>query len=207
MYHDLSNNIMTSFIASSIVLNVYSLNMYHKCCINILQITSWFRTQTLIQRQYTMSSIISRVLDHSLTHSKSDHMRKKRSWSKLRIRSKVSKDIWLRTLWIWRWASSRHKCIERTWAILMYHDCYFRATASVFDVFIESQRTHSSANMSYVMCVYESMRIRCSLWIVNIILRLVFYVVLRIASWDSNLSSLMNECWLSMRKTRMMLFH
>ncbi len=207
MYRDLSNDIMTSFIASSIVLNVYSFNMHRECCTDILQITSWFRTQTLIRRRYTMSSIISRALDHSLTHSKSDHMRKKRSWSGSRIRSKVSKGIWSRTLWIWRWASSRHKCIERTWAILTYHDCYFRATASVFDVFVESQRTHSSANMSYVMCVYESTRMRCSLWIVNIILRLVFYVVLKTASWDSNLSSLTNECWLSMRETRMMLFH
>ncbi len=207
MYHDLSNDIMTSFIASSIVLNVYSLNMHRECCTDILQITSWFRTQTLIRRWYMMSSIISHVLDHSLTHSKNDHMRKKRSWSESRIRSKVSKDIWSRTLWIWRWASSRHKCIERTWMILTYHDCYFRATASVFDVFVESQRTHSSVNMSYVMCVYESTKMRCSLWIVNIILRLVFYVVLKIASWDLNLSSLTNECWLSMRKARMMLFH
>ncbi len=114
MYRDLSNDIMTSFIASSIVLNVYSFNMHHECCTDILQITSWFRTQTLIQRWYTMSSIISCVLDHSLTHSKSDHMRKKRSWSESRIRSKVSKDIWSRTLWIWRWASLRHKCIKRT---------------------------------------------------------------------------------------------
>ena len=154
-----------------------------------------------------MSSIISRVLDHSLTHSRSDYMQKKRSWSRLRIRSNVSKDIWSCTLWIWCWASSRHKCIERMWAILTYHDCYFRAIASVFDVFVESQRTHSFANMSYVMCVYEFTRMRCSLWIVNIILKLVFYIVLKIASWDSNLSSLTNKCWLSMRKARMMLFH
>ncbi len=138
MYRDLLNNIMTSFIASSIVLNVYSFNMHRECCTDILQITSWFRTQTLIRRQYTMSSIISRALDHSLTHSKSDHIRKKRSWSESRIKSKVLKDIWSHTLWIWRWASSRHKCIERTWTILTYHDCYFKATASVFDVFIES---------------------------------------------------------------------
>ena len=98
MYRDLSNDIMTSFIASSIVLNVYSFNMHREYCTDILQITSWFRTQTLIQRWYTMSSIISRALDHSLTHSKSDRMRKKRSWSESRIRSKVSKDIWSRTL-------------------------------------------------------------------------------------------------------------
>ena len=154
-----------------------------------------------------MSSIISRVLDHSLTHSRSDHMQKKKSWSRLRIRSNVSKDIWSRTLWIWHWASLRHKWIERMWVILTYRDCYFRATASAFDVFIESQRIHSSANMSYVICVYESTRMRCSLWIVNIILRLVSYVVLKIASWDLNLLSLTNEFWLSMRKTHMMLFH
>ncbi len=193
MYRDLSNDIMTSFIASSILLNVYSFKMHRECCTDILQFTSWFRTQTLIWRRYTMSSIISRALDHSLTHSKSDRMRKKRSWSESRIRSKVSKDIWSRTLWIWHWASLRHKCIERMWVILTYRDCYFRATASVFNVFVESQRTHSSANMSYVMCVYESTRMRCSLWIVNIILRLVFYVVLKIASWDLNLFSLTNE--------------
>ena len=207
MYRGLSNDITTSFIASSIVLNAYSLNMHRECCTDILQITSWFRTQTLIRRRYTMPSIISRVLDHSLAHSKSDHMRKKRPWSGSRIRSKVSKGIWSRTLWIWRWASPRHKCIGRTWAALAYHGCYSRATASAFDVFVGSQRTHSSANMSYVMCVYESTKMRCSLWIVNIILRLVFYVVLKTASWDSNLSSLTNECWLSMRETRMMLFH
>ncbi len=40
MYHDLSNDIMISFITSSIVLNVYSLNMHHECCIDILQIMS-----------------------------------------------------------------------------------------------------------------------------------------------------------------------
>lgn len=102
MYRDLSNDIMTSFIAFSILLNVYSLKMHRECCTDILQVTSWFRTQTLIRRRYTMSFIISYVLNHSLTHSKSDRMRKKRSWSGSRIRSKVLKDIWSRTLWIWR---------------------------------------------------------------------------------------------------------
>ncbi len=40
MYRDLSNDIMTSFIAFSIVLNVYSFNMHRECCTDILQITS-----------------------------------------------------------------------------------------------------------------------------------------------------------------------
>ena len=40
MYRDLSNDIMTSFIASSIMLNVYSFNMHRECCTDILQITS-----------------------------------------------------------------------------------------------------------------------------------------------------------------------
>ncbi len=44
MYRDLSNDIMTSFIASSILLNVYSFNMHREYCTSIFQITSWFRT-------------------------------------------------------------------------------------------------------------------------------------------------------------------
>ena len=207
MYRDLSNDIMTSFIASSILLNVYPFKMHRECCTDILQVTSWFRTQTLIRRRYTMPSTIPCALGHSLAHSKSDRMRKKRPWSEPRIRSKVSKGTWPRTLWIWRWTSPRHKCIGRMWAALAYRGCYFRATASAFGVFVGSQRTHSPANMSYVMCVYESTEMRCPLWIVNIILRLVFYVVLGIASWDLNLSSLANEFWLSMREARVMLFH
>ena len=207
VYRDLSNDIMTSFIASSILLNVYPFKMHRECCTDILQVTSWFRTQTLIRRRYTMSSTVPRALGHSLAHSKSDRIRNKRPWSGPKTRSKVSKATWSRTLWIWRWPSPRHKCIGRMWAALTYRGCYFRATAPVFDVFAESQRIHFPANMPYVMCVYESTRMKCSLWIVNIILRLVSYVVLRIASWNLNLFPLTNEFWLSMEKARVMLFH
>ncbi len=44
VYRDLSNDIMTSFIASSILLNVYSLKMHRECWTDILQVTSWFTT-------------------------------------------------------------------------------------------------------------------------------------------------------------------
>ena len=70
--------------------------------------------------------------------------------------------------------------------ILTCHKNSFKATAFVCDICVENQKTHFFANTSFLMSVFEFIKIKCSTLIVNITSKFVFFVNLIIALFNSS---------------------
>ncbi len=192
--YKLSYDILTSFIASSILLDAYSSKMHSK--IFSMQSTDhelnkWleFNSKTLYEVIYHRSCFKS-LMSSFMKRFFAEHLIKKKTKKQKQCIEKHLIMFFSNMISFNKIMTQMHQKKTDSIDIFWFQ---LKSNNTCLCCLSRKSKIHFSTNILSVMSAFEFMKMRCLSWNVNIILILVFYVISKIASSDSNHSLSMIE--------------